>query len=66
MLRLLHHLVCVLAYNSQPVRKLITVPSKGRHNWEQLGLSLNNTAALLNHSCDPNAFYFHTGDSIDS
>ena len=54
-LRVLHHLVAVAAYNGLPLRNVV-VSHLADIGWERLGLSLHTSLALLNHSCDPNVF----------
>ena len=49
-LRLIHQIVCAQVYNAQPVHKITKAFS-----WEKVGMAINPSLALVNHSCDSNA-----------
>lgn len=51
-LRLLHQIVNVQAFNSHSVH---TVSNTASFDWERVGTSLNPSLALVNHSCDANS-----------
>ena len=50
MLRLVHQLVSVQAYNSHSVHEM-----SENLEWVKIGTSINPSLALINHSCDSNA-----------
>ena len=49
MLRIIHQLINVQGFNTYNIREL----SKN-FTWEKIGISINPSLALINHSCDPN------------
>ncbi len=49
MLRVIHQIINVQSFNTHSIRELTE-----NFTWEKIGISINPSLALVNHSCDPN------------
>ena len=58
LLRVIHQVVCATVYNSHQIQAL-----SDNFTLERLGVALNPSLALVNHSCDSNSVRFNVNKS---